>query len=366
MKIFIPREQLAYPSGRGPEVASYQLLEADEPYLVNALVAELLQQNSPKSEVRDVALRPPSRDTRKLLILFPGGIGDVLCMKACLQALDEQMPYPSLEEVGFASVREDDWLINDTRFKPFIHFTVTVFDYPVSLKMAEYYDSWVSYGTLERQSINRELQDTFAEILGVKPLGRPARLNPDPALQRVLSGYIRDKSRIKVGMQIYSAAHYRSWFPVNAVLTAQELVKMGCDVYILGTPTQRLRFTKDGQPVGPPEHIYDMSGLLRSVKEFIAFASLMDAIITVDTALLHIAGCLYKPTLALFSITHGRYRTSYYPTVEYLQGEADCAPCLNIATLPDCGEKFCKAMVALTPDIVVPKFEQILKEAELL
>ena len=65
------------------------------------------------------------------------------------------------------------------------------------------------------------------------------------------------------------------------------------------------------------------------VSQLIAFISIMDYIISPDSAALHIAGALKIPCLALFGNMHPLLRTQYYPTVKsmYPEGELYCIPC---------------------------------------
>jgi ADP-heptose:LPS heptosyltransferase len=111
------------------------------------------------------------------------------------------------------------------------------------------------------------------------------------------------------------------------------------------------------QKASPPEHVQDMCGILTSMEMFIAFVDLMDVVLTVDTAALHIGGVLRKPTLGLFGLTDGSVRTSYYPTVEYMQGATDCSPCLSVLEAPPCKDKsaWCQALIDMSPIEVARK-----------
>jgi len=90
--------------------------------------------------------------------------------------------------------------------------------------------------------------------------------------------------------------------------------------------------------------------------------SQMDAVLTVDTAALHIAGSLHIPTLGLFGLTDGSVRTSNYPTVEYIQGDVDCSPCLSVQEAPPCTYPWCKAYTDLDPDKVASRLMEVYHE----
>jgi Glycosyltransferase family 9 (heptosyltransferase) len=370
VKIITPASDLAYPLARGGSVLSYHMLESGEPYLVNALIAELLLQSSPDSKIEDPPEKPLHKEIQSMMIMFPGGLGDILSMKSCLEymILGRHLCYPYLNNIGFVSSYEDRELLLDNST---LRDCVAVFDYPIALRRAEQYDAWVSFGAMERQSIEKELQDSFAEVLGIDSPKSPASLTPNPVIKKALRGYIKDTGRIRVGMQIYSAAHYRTWHPANAIMTAIGLTELGCDVYIIGGPSQKLQFTENGVQAGPPENVIDTSGQLKNNEELVGFCSLMDFAITADTALLHIAGCLRLPGLGLFGLTDGAKRTSYYPTISYINGTG-CpdAPCWSVAEHPLCAvesrEPFCRAMMNFDPHELVDRCEQIMKEASLI
>jgi ADP-heptose:LPS heptosyltransferase len=93
---------------------------------------------------------------------------------------------------------------------------------------------------------------------------------------------------------------------------------------------------------------------------FVAFTDLMDAVLTVDTAALHIGGVLNKPTLGLFGLSDGSKRTSKYKSVEYIQGDAPCSPCNAIYGGPQCNEKWCIALAAIDPMVAAHKLLEVL------
>ncbi len=357
LKIFIPGNTIAFPISRDNEIMGYSLLEGGEPLLLNDEISSALMSSTENHKEEDIMPRPLHKDIESLLILFPGGIGDVLNIKACIEHMIRCKFYPKLRHIGFVSSLHDKPLLIDGTAET---ANMLVYNCPIFLRKANFYDAWIAFGTLERQSLERELEDTFSEYLGIESPKKPATLIPNKLTQEVMNEYIVDNNRIKVGIGIYSASHYRSWHPATAVLTAMGLSELGCDSYILGSSTQRLQFTQNNERVSPPDHIYDMSGYMCNNEELVAFASLMDIIISADTALMHIGGCLGKPTLGLFGLTNGKYRTSYYPTVDYIQGEADCAPCLSIANLPTCNEKMCKAIMSINPEEIIAKCQQLL------
>jgi len=63
------------------------------------------------------------------------------------------------------------------------------------------------------------------------------------------------------------------------------------------------------------ERFLDVSRYSKNIDDFIFIISQMDAAVTVDTSVYHIADCFGIPAVVLFNTIHPRYRISYYPNV---------------------------------------------------
>lgn len=362
MRVFTPDRCVAYPVMRS-EYMSHRSLRPHEPYLVDDTIAAMLERIAESGQAygtfSEIVPRELVRSTKRLLILCPGGIGDLLCMKTCLGHLPTW--YPNISEVGFVSLQADRQIFKDGVHLP---FGLHLFDYPVTMRQAEYYDAWVAFGSQERQSLRKDLIVSFSEQLGMMP---PAQfeiveIRPDPAVVKALRAYIMS-DRPCVAVQIHSAAHYRSWHTGAAFITMNGLVEAGYDCYIIGSSKQRAIF-RDEEGVEQTvwgDGIYDMCGLFTTSEEMIAFTELMDGVIAPDSSMLHIGGMLGKPTLGLFGLTGEESRTKYYPTLRTLQGEADCSPCWCITENPTCGHKNCLAMMDIDPIEIVATMVEMLE-----
>lgn len=353
---FIPTK-LIYAPARG-YVNEYAALEAGVPYCLIDSAAYSHRTVDPMATIEYLSDKPPHNDMRTLALLFPGGIGDTICMKGVLQQMQRKFIYHNLRQVYLFSTNDDKHIINDGVFPVYdegldLDFLVTVVNYPPRLNLIENMDSVIGFGSIQRESMHQEISNTLAEIIGFEFDGKHAILLPNEGIQNLLSQVIPDNNRKKIALQIYSSSNYRSIPPNYGMFLAMLLDKAGYDVYITGTSTQRVFLSKNGKRVGMPDGIYDFSGMTNGLDELVAFYSLMDGIICPDTATVHIAGCLEKPTIAFFGPTSGEWRTSYYPTVKTVSAPVDCAPCYNIREAPDCGEKWCNAIVDVNPEEVV-------------
>lgn len=363
MKVFRPLSNAAYPVVRS-EHMSHRVLVPREEYLVDDTIAHMLDrlvaEGQCSGEFRDAADRPLDVGTKRLLILCPGGIGDLICMKACLQELHKW--YPNLDEVGFVSSDADRQIFLDGAE---YGFELSVIEYPVTLRQAGYYGAWLAFGSQQLESLRQDITVSFSAQLGMQPPESSAHVRPNVAVRNRLKAHLNPvDGRYKVGVQIQSASHYRSWHSGAAFVAMSGLAKGGCDCYILGSSKQRIIYRdEDGveQPVWG-DGIYDMSGVLTSSEEMIAFASLMDCIVAPDSGFLHIGGALRKPTFGLFGLSDGCSRTRYYPTLTVLQGEAECSPCWCISEIPTCGYPNCIAIMEIDPATVVDAVLDAMKE----
>ena len=356
MKVIRLPRNLQYPMSRnGSEGDVYMMHEGWDYVCSDGMVRQIKEVESREFSVRDV---PSNWEGQKdfapgatLTILCPGGIGDLLCLRAVLAQMRQQ--YPGLLIHVIATPQDTYWLA------PYID---KLSPYPVRLDAVESFEFIASLEDIHRQSPHAELYDAFADILHVDlPAETPqleAPLILNQADRDLAKWQVRNGSgRPKIGIQVASATDYRSYPNHLNALLAMELTQEGhrrqsdqmFDVYFFGTIFQSIRWREDGELVDPPEHIHDICGRYQTNAEMIALVDEMDVLIVPDSAIMHIGAYLEKPTLAFFSITEATQRTGYYPTVAYIQGEADCAPCQNIAMYPSCGERFCKAMLAISP-----------------
>ena len=345
-----PSNTMGVPTNRGGQIIGYLLMDKDAPYLTTKIVAERIKVRDPKCIVTQVDPKPFTPGvSEKVLVLFPGGIGDTICLNSCLRDFKKKYDV----EVGVVSSLADEIFI-----KPWYD---QIFDYPIRREIADYYDAWINIAELDRVSMDRELSDNFAQLMQIDAPSEPSTVIVDEKLKNSLSSFLSGSDRIKVGVQINSADHYRSLPALSGVLMMFELIANGCECYIIGSPEHRTVFTDgDRRPQPPPEHIYDMCGALTSNDMFVAFTDLMDAVLTVDTAALHIGGVLNKPTLGLFGLSDGSKRTSKYKSVEYIQGSAPCSPCNAIYGGPQCNEKWCIALAGIDPMVAAHKLLEVL------
>lgn len=343
-------KELAVPACRAGIVSGCNLLYRDTPYIMTGLFLQRMQATDPDAEATPIPSRPITSETQRLLVFFPGGIGDVISLKPVLQAFREQRPEVS---VAVVSSLADHCLVGDV---------ATLYDYPIPEAIANQYDAWVNIAETDRASVGQELSETFAEFLGIECPQTAANLKVDNGLAFALQGYLADPFRPRIGIHMDSASHFRSIPRYLGALVMMSLIDKGFDCYVLGGPENRVVFTQNGAGTAPPEHIYDMTGFLGPLEHYMAFLKHMDVLLTCDTGALHIAGALGVPTVGVFGMTDGSKRTSFYPSVSYVQAEKDCSPCERVTEEVPCDNQWCLAIAEIGPEKLVQKVLEVYRE----
>ena len=82
-------------------------------------------------------------------------------------------------------------------------------------------------------------------------------------------------------------------------------------------------------------------------------------VIGVDSGPIHLAGILKIPALVLCGITIGKFVFGIYPTINVVQAEKECAPCMWNEQYDKCKNK-CEAMERITPEQVFEKVQEII------
>lgn len=137
----------------------------------------------------------------------------------------------------------------------------------------------------------------FCEAAGVEPTC--------PPLWRLVDRVRPARDRPRIGVQLISAHPAKDLPPEHAAKLVEALRGYG-EVHAFHD--KRLPWEADVNHIGRP---------LREVMELVAG---MDAMVCVDSGLLHLAGALDVPTVGLFGPTNGPITCEFYPSVSIFQG----------------------------------------------
>lgn len=282
-----------------------------------------------------------------------GGIGDVMMMRPGLLALARlrrQGDVVFATNPGFFSVfgPEDGITLVDIEkidvdrhaFARWINLT----DCPASR---------VEVRQLPRIRTNR--LEIFTRAVGVKfrrhvrgrlpPMGFDK--HAEAAAFEILRGAVTAGTRT-VGIQLRSAESYRD----SPVLL--EVARRLSERYRV--------FVFDNRPIPrePGDRFVAIDN--QPFPVVMALAARLNAMITPDSSLLHLAGANRVPTVAIFGPTDGRLRTGDYPTVTFLDArkQLSCVPCwrneFSKCRLSDTFESICMTMI--TADDVIEALEK--------
>jgi len=368
MKVYMARTDLKFNfNGYDFEVKKGEkLLFADD-------VFALLPQNL-KALFKEVKVgfppfyRGENLNGKTILVIAQAAIGDALCMTPALRELKRRYPNcrlwvsisgrarPVLEKLSYIDkllpmpipykyVSKADYLV-----KVIEMVNTPQFD---ELNLVEYY-LWKCYvyhtddetpDVVIDEAVVSELKPIFEEI-------------------RRLSG------GKKILLFHYLASSVHRTLPPRLLKEIEDYIKEEYVPVICSLPDEDIT-------VNVSLETYDitsanLSSLMKDVRYLIAGVSLADAVITADTATLHIAGGLKKPTVLLSGPINGELRARTYPTVISIpsnyRGQTCVAPCGKHAIDGPCPEaelkgEFYSPCLSSVPARVV---YYALKDAELL
>jgi ADP-heptose:LPS heptosyltransferase len=282
-----------------------------------------------------------SLDGRSLLLVRNGGFGDLLFLTPLLRYLDERYRHAGL--AAGCGRRYHAVYLRNPRIR-------RILSYPVRLRDFAAYDYQLFYeGTLET-STDAELHavDLMARHAGVADVGdRRLEYDVEPALARKAKNILRNELKVNpgeptVGLHLRASSPIRTYPLEHSLVVAAALGAAGARVFLLGAKGDWEKTT--GRRLPPSvefKNVDNLCGRFRSIDHTAAFLSRLDLLIGPDSALVHFAGALDVPTVALYGPFPGAVRTTYYPRCVTLEGryatdggDEECAPCFKHGPLP--------------------------------
>ncbi|MGD8719604.1 MAG: glycosyltransferase family 9 protein, partial [Candidatus Zixiibacteriota bacterium] len=204
-------------------------------------------------------------------------------------------------------------------------------------------------GTVE-ESVDPELHavDLFARHAGVDDMqDRTLEYNVDDQLANKAKNVLRYEldvkpEDVKVAVHLRASSVVRNYPPENSLRVAAALGIGGAKVFLLGTKRDWDDIVGvDRETLVKLKNVTNLCGRFRSMDYTAAFLSKMDLLIGPDSGLVHFAGALGVPTVALYGPFPGAVRTKYYPGCTTLEGKKrkwlglkSCTPCFIHGHLP--------------------------------
>jgi ADP-heptose:LPS heptosyltransferase len=235
--------------------------------------------------------------------------------------------------------------------------------YPVPLEEWKGFDAqvWLE-NTIERNPDARKIHavDLYAERLGLELA--------DKAMRYFVSGDERvaaweDHPRIgraRVGIQVSASGPARSYPHFREV--SLKLWRDGWEVFLFGSPGEI-----EADDVKGVVNFTTLRGGA-TFRESAAALSTCDAFVGPDSALIHVAGALEVPAVALYAAFPWQLRTAYAPKTFALSGKGACAPCFfharpgmgNFPAGKPCSTAgYCTVLGSIEPEAVCARVEKL-------
>lgn len=134
-----------------------------------------------------------------------------------------------------------------------------------------------------------------------------------------------DPNRVKIGIALRTSDGYRDW-------SMEYFEKLFGELQGLRGTIQLILF--DRERVWDCDRSFMLDAMGYPFRKMAALAQQCQLLVTADTALLHLAGWLGTPTIALFGPIDSTCRIKHYPNVEVLYDKTlDCLPCWRNANI---------------------------------
>ncbi len=281
-----------------------------------------------------------------LLVLWLAGLGDTLC---AVPALIRAQECNSDSTLDIASVPMLFEVFQSAGFRG------RLIPYPTPVKIIEEYDYFLPSERWADHPERNQLDsiDFFARWLHQTDVSVPVKFHIDESVRTEMQ--LPKSDRPRIGVQVRGLSPVRSYPSDQLAEVLKRLVHDGFEVHLLGGE-------KDCDVPSAPPRLHNDCGRTRTFAQTAALVQQMDVMVCPDSYLMHLAGMLSIPTVAIFTTIPARLRTRHYPTVHALEPRLDCAPCLAIHdhACPN-GHPECLAFrtPSHSPDVILDMVRQI-------
>jgi len=339
----------------------------------NANAGQWLSRYSGAVRVEGVRALPPWKPgVRTLCVVRPGGLGDLIMLTPILRAVKRQGTH--------VTVCAHPWNAAVLRGLPYVDQVV---DYPLPQWQWEDFEAIVALeDVLEHEPRPAEVHalDSMLRVFPGLAVSaedrRPDYQMLDGETTAALAAWgrpERKKGALIVGVQLEASSAIRTYPRMRELLNL--LVARGHGVRLFAEAGKhriehpfklRMHNLAAGEPIGLSACGHAQAGRAPTFRESVALACDCDVLVAPDSSMVHAAGALGIPCIALYGSFPAKVRTAYYPSVKALEGKGRCAGCCwhgRLGRWPkwgDCNANgFCTVLATITPGEIVARVEGV-------
>lgn len=212
------------------------------------------------------------------------------------------------------------------------------------------------------------MTDLFARRLG---LGEFEDKKPDYGLTKHELEWGRSlypqKAKKRVGVQIRAGGAARSYPEHQLKKMVRLFYDAGWEIFLFGMPGDANAQSIDRMTFCNREN--------HTFRQTVAIMASCDVIVGPDSSLIHVAGALDLPAIALYGPFPWQLRTAYSPSIVALNDHSGCdiSPCFHTSlrgvahAFPSSGPcaktGFCTALAAIPPERILAKAERLVSQS---
>jgi heptosyltransferase II len=276
----------------------------------------------------DEEIKSKFAENPNILIIRDGAAGDIIMSVPAVRELKKRIPDAKITYATLPCFMD---LLNEVKA---VDYVVSI--HSVDSDILNEYDLTIDWcRTVENYSIERNRGnriDSFAAHLGLMLENKKTEIYFNEKHIRKAKTLLEQvpKDNIKVGIVLQANSWWRTYPLVHYEVIIKELNKRMSNVTFVLIDTQEIC----GEYLSEQcknANIVDLTGKTDSFIEAAAVVGECDIIITPDTGLLHVAGALDIPAVAIFGCISPDVRISTYKYVKAIsaEGRCDCSPCFS-------------------------------------
>jgi ADP-heptose:LPS heptosyltransferase len=336
MHSIVLHEDIEYPGVR---------LYRNIPYVCESqMVASFAQLTDGNITAEPVSVHKRSNDNpASIMVMRAGGAGDILFLTPTLKALKAKFPDAW---ITLATCAKYHWI---TAHEQWVD---AYSDFPVKQGILARNDWVLDLENTVEKIVDRHVVDIFAEKCGVVLRDKKCIYRFGLAPHIYVSELVKTKKRI--ALQWAASSPVRSYPQIKTLF--QALLKDGWQVVLYGEPNSISLH-------GELENVINVTALPWTWEMGMSFLRTCDMVVGPDSSVVHFAGAMDLPTIALYGSFDARFRTAYHPTVEIMQATQGCdmAPCFHHGRRgfqfppkgPCSTQHFCSSLASLSvPSII--------------